>query len=196
MSSKKIPEWFLKESAIIEPEKNITATGNSTKQWNKHTPCIRGIERRPIWQKCSLARHCALTYIFSFIPPYNRMRQAVLLSPILSIRKLKLREVKKLTQSHKVNKWRSLPILWSILNFQLYSFLKLTCRVCGLLLLLTSPFKSLSLNRVKPLTHPKSYKSALPQGTKHRDHSRMPCSCGESYECQQEILKGAVPYFI
>lgn len=69
-SSKKIPEWFLKESAIIEPEKNITARGNSIEQWNKHTTRIRGIERSLMWQKRSLI-DTVLWHIFSHLFLYE-----------------------------------------------------------------------------------------------------------------------------
>lgn len=74
-----------KRTSYCEPEKNVTAKGNS-KQNNetktmKQTPCIRGTERRPIWQKCNMARHCALTYIFSFILPYKHETDSII--PIL-----------------------------------------------------------------------------------------------------------------
>ena len=70
ISSKKIAEWVLKESAIIEPEKNITARGNSIEQWNKHTTLIRGTESRLMWQKCSLT-DTVLRHIFSHLFLYE-----------------------------------------------------------------------------------------------------------------------------
>lgn len=96
-----------KEPAIVNPRRTLQPEIRA----NNKTLRIRGIERRPTWQKCRMARHYALTYFLIYYSLQSWDRNTII--SYFMMRKQNLREVKYLTQSHKMNKQKSLPIPWS-----------------------------------------------------------------------------------